>query len=277
MVGERALRIACGSGDYRLHTLPAEDFPRLPEVSQADLAALDAGPFLTAVACVGRAAGRDESRPVLTGILVRVEEGKLVMAATDSYRLAVREVEVGQAPGALDGIIPARALEEVRRIAAGAAEIYVGIVDNHAVFKVDSTVLTTRRIDGQFPDYKALAPRQEEYVLEAHLPRAEFLDMIRRVAVVAQRTSPVRLRLADGELTLSVRAQDVGEARETLPVRMSGEALEIGFNPEYLRDGVESTGADEIVLKLISPLRPGLIESRDDRFWYLLMPIRLAG
>ncbi|MER3410941.1 MAG: DNA polymerase III subunit beta [Thermoleophilia bacterium] len=277
VASERALRIASGSGEYRLHTLAVEDFPALPEPSDSELVAVDARPFLGAVSCVSRAAGRDESRPVLTGILVRIDGGKLVMAATDSYRLAVREVPLERSLGPLEGIIPARALEELRRIAASAEEIHLGVVQNHAVFKIDTTVLTTRRIDGQFPDYVALAPKPEEYVVQASVSRAELLDTIRRAAIVAQRTSPLRLRLGEGELTVSVRSQDLGEARETIPAQTSGEGLEIGFNAEYLRDGVESACAEEIVLKLINPLRPGLIESREEEFWYLLMPIRLAG
>ncbi|MGZ4387472.1 MAG: DNA polymerase III subunit beta, partial [Gaiellaceae bacterium] len=136
-------------------------------------------------------------------------------------------------------------------------------------------VLTSRRIDGQFPNYKQLLPETFEHVL--HLPRAEFADVVRRVSVMAQRNTPLRLSFSDGELTISARTQDVGEARETLPVAFTGEVFEIGFNADFLRDGIDSISGDEVELKLISPLRPGLLSAEGDAFWYLIMPIRLAG
>jgi len=224
---------------------------------------------------VARSASRDESRPVLTGILVRFEAGKLVMAATDSYRLSVKETPLpGDAPE-LEAIIPARALAELGRIAQSAETVELGVHENQVVFAADDVWLTTRRIDGQFPNYKQLLPESFEH--DVAVQRAELLDVVRRVAVMAQRNSPLRLRFADGELTVSAQTQDVGEAREALPVQFSGEALEIGFNAEFLREGIESVTADEIQLRLISPLRPGLITAEGDDFWYLIMPIRLAG
>jgi DNA polymerase-3 subunit beta len=117
----------------------------------------------------------------------------------------------------------------------------------------------------------------ESFEHEVAVPRGELLEVVRRVAVMAQRNSPLRLRFAEGELTVSAQTQDVGEAREALPVQFSGEPLEIGFNAEFLREGIESVTDDEIQLRLISPLRPGLITAADDDFWYLIMPIRLAG
>jgi len=143
------------------------------------------------------------------------------------------------------------------------------------IFRAGDVLLTTRRIDGQFPDYRQLIPEQFEH--EVRLARAELLDVVRRIAVMAQRNLPLRLRFAEGELTVSVQAQDLGEARETMPAPFTGEPLEIGFNAEFLRDGIESVEADEVDLRLISPLRPGLIRSEEDDFQYLIMPIRLAG
>jgi DNA polymerase-3 subunit beta len=135
--------------------------------------------------------------------------------------------------------------------------------------------LTTRRIDGQFPNYKQLIP--ETFEVELTLPRGELLDVVRRAAVMALRNSPLRLRFEEGELTVSAQTQDVGETRETLPAAYTGEPLEIGFNAEFLRDGIEAVSGDELRLKLINPLRPGLISGEGDDFWYLIMPIRLAG
>jgi DNA polymerase-3 subunit beta len=275
LVEENVLRVSCGSAEFRLRTYGVEDFPRLPDVDAVPLSSVEAEPLLATIARVSRSASRDESRPVLTGILARFEQGKLVMAATDSYRLSVKETPLAGEFPELDAIIPARALDELRRVAAGSDRVQVGVHENQVVFGTDGVWLTTRRIDGQFPNYKQLLPETFEH--EVALPRDELLDVVRRTAVMAQRNSPLRLRFAEGELTISAQTQDVGESRETLPIAFSGDPLEIGFNAEFLRDGIESIEDDELTLKLINPLRPGLIQGGGDDFWYLIMPIRLAG
>jgi DNA polymerase-3 subunit beta len=273
--GEHALELVCGSANYRLHTFSAEDFPRLPVAEAAESFQVERATFLETASRVSRAASRDESRPVLTGILVRFASGSVVMAATDSYRLSVKETAIGGNLPDLEAIIPARALAELGRIATAGETIDVGVQDNQVVFATEDALLTTRRIDGQFPNYNQLLPNAFE--VELALPKAELLEIVRRTSVMAQRNSPLRLRFAEGELTISAQTQDVGEARESLPVQFTGEPLEIGFNAEFLRDGVESIDADELTLKLISPLRPAVLEGADGDFAYLIMPIRLAG
>jgi len=272
---EGVVHVTCGPTSASLHTYAAEDFPRLPDLDAVGTFTVDRETLLETVSRVARSASRDESRPVLTGILVRFEQGKLVMAATDSYRLSVKETPLdGDAPE-LEAIIPARALAELSRIAQSGDTVELGVHENQVVFAAEDVWLTTRRIDGQFPNYKQLLPESFEH--DVTVPRAELLDVVRRVAVMAQRNSPLRLRFAEGELTVSAQTQDVGEAREALPVQFAGDALEIGFNAEFLREGIESVTADEIQLRLISPLRPGLITAEGDDFWHLIMPIRLAG
>ena len=175
----------------------------------------------------------------------------------------------------LDAIVPARALLELGRIAPGASELELGVQENQVLFASDGVLLTTRRIEGQFPNYRQLLPETFEH--EVALPREELLDVVRRVAVMAQRNAPLRLRFAEGELVVSAQTQDVGEACETMPSPFAGEPLEIGFNPEFLRDGIESAEGDDLRLKLISPLRPAVLQGAGDDFSYLIMPIRLAG
>jgi DNA polymerase-3 subunit beta len=272
---EGVVRITSGASESTLHTYAAEDFPRLPDLDTVGTFTVDRETLLETVSRVARSASRDESRPVLTGILARFEAGKLVMAATDSYRLSVKETPLeGESPE-LEAIIPARALGELGRIAQSGDTIELGVHENQVAFVADDVWLTSRRIDGQFPNYKQLLPETFEH--DVALPRTELLDVVRRVAVMAQRNSPLRLKFAEGELTVSAQTQDIGEARETMPAGFSGEPLEIGFNAEFLREGVESVAADEILLRLISPLRPGLLTADGDDFWYLIMPIRLAG
>jgi DNA polymerase III subunit beta len=273
---ESVIHVSSGSFESRLNTFTAEDFPRLPETEALERHVVDRDALLETIARVSRSASRDESRPVLTGVLVRFEPGKLVMAATDSYRLSVKETALEGTIPDLEAIVPARALAELARIAQAADEIELGVHENQVVFGVDGTWLTTRRIDGQFPNYKQLVPESFEH--EVALPREELLDVVRRIAVMAQRNSPLRLRFADGEVSVSARTQDVGEAQESLPVPFAGEPLEIGFNAEFLRDGVESVTGETVRMRLISPLRPCVLQAEGaDDFLYLIMPIRLAG
>jgi DNA polymerase-3 subunit beta len=173
--------------------------------------------------------------------------------------------------------VPARALGELARLAQGseAEDVHIGVQENQVVFVVDGVVLTARLIDGQFPNFRQLKP--EGFEAEVRLTRDEILDVVRRVGVMAQRNAPLRLRFEEGELVVQAQAQDVGEARESLPISYAGEVMEIGFNPDFLREGFESVPESEVRMKLITPLRPGLITGEGDDFWYLIMPIRLAG
>src|SRR5919204_1677382 len=272
---EGSVRITCGTASYRLHTYNAEDFPRLVDVDALQTFSVDREPLLETINRVSRSASRDESRPVLTGILARFETGKLVMAATDSYRLSVKETPLSGSIPELEAIIPSRALQELVRIAQAGDDVELGVQENQVVFRADGVVMTTRRIDGQFPNYRQLLPESFEH--EVTLPRVEFLDVVRRAGVMVERTSPLQLRFAEGELTVVARTHEVGESRESLPVAFSGDPLEIGFNADFLRDGLESVEGDEVRVKLISPLRPAVLQGESDDFTYLVMPIRLPG
>ena len=270
--GEGVLGITSGSHASRLNVYSAEDFPRLPP-TDIPLHTIAAPALLATIEKVARAASRDESRPVLTGILVRFEGDQLIMAATDSYRLAVKETQLEESGPELDAIIPARALQELARLAGSADEVQLGVHENHVIFSAGDVWLTSRRIDGQFPNYKQLLP--ESFEAEITTAREPLLEVIRRAGVLAQRNAPLRLRFAEGELAVSAQTQDVGEAHESIPIDYAGDALEIGFNPDFLRDGLEAVNGETVQLKLINPLRPGLIVSPDERFSYLIMPIRL--
>jgi DNA polymerase III subunit beta len=275
---EGIAHLVCGSASYGLHTYSPDDFPRLPEIAPDESFSIERAALLDTILKVSRSASRDESRPVLTGVLVRFEAGKLIMAATDSYRLSVKETEITEGPaGEVEAIVPARALSELARIAqaSDADSLTVGIQENQIVFGVDDVWLTARRIDGQFPNYRQLLP--ETFEAEVELPREELLDVVRRTGIMAQRKSPLRLRFEEGQLTISAQTQDVGEAHESLPAAYTADPIEIGFNAEFLRDGLESLEDDQVRLRLISPLRPGLIQGAGDDFLYLIMPIRLAG
>ena len=272
---ESVVHVSSGSASYTLHTYNAEDFPRLPELTEAETFTVEREPLLETIARVARAASRDEARPVLTGILVQFASGTLTMAATDSYRLAVKETELSSKAPDLEAIVPGRALTELARIASAGDSIDVGVHENQVVFGTEGIWLTTRRIDGQFPNYRQLLPEQFEHVLT--LPRAELLEVVRRASVMIQRATPLQLRFAEGEITVIARTHEVGESQESMPAPYSGETLEIGFNADFLREGLESVDGDDIRFKLISPLRPAVLQGDGDEFTYLVMPIRLPG
>jgi DNA polymerase-3 subunit beta len=257
--------------------LPVEDFPKLPQPQEESGLKIPAAALEESIELVARAASRDDMRPVLTGVFVTATGKEMTMVATDSYRLAVKRTELeAELGGELEANIPARALRELGRILSseGAGETSISLLPNQAVFVAGSILLSTRLIDGQFPNFRQLLP--ESYEHDVRLPRSDFLDVVRRISQLAQRNAPLRLSFESGELTVGAETPDVGDARETMPAAFEGEALEIGFNPEFLREGIESVQGDEILLRLISPLRPGLLEPVEgDDFRYLVMPIRL--
>jgi DNA polymerase-3 subunit beta len=274
---EGDVEIASGNATFHIRALRSEDFPPFPEPDEVAEVSIPAGAFVATALKVAGSASRDETRPVLTGILVSASGKELRMVATDSYRLSVKETAL-EAPlsQAFEVNVPARALQELARIVAHGGDEHVGLTvrQNQVLFQIGRVVLSSRLIDGAFPNYRMLLPEQFEHELRMSGP--EFTEVVRRMSLLAQKNAPLRLAFSDGEVTVSAQTPDIGEAREALPVAFRGDPLEIGFNPEYLRAGLEAVEEGDVVLKLISPLRPGLIESGDGSgFLYLIMPIRL--
>src|SRR3954470_14980814 len=274
---EQDVEIVGGSATFHIRTLRAEDFPPFPEPEVEGRVEVPGPAFVETVLKVARSASRDETRPVLAAILVSASGAELRMVATDSYRLSVKETTL-ESPldGSFEANVPARALQELTRIVqhGSAEDLSVSVRANQVVFEAAGVVLSSRLIDGQFPNYRQLLP--DAYEHELQLAGTEITEVVRRISLLAQKNAPLRLAFSDGELTVSARTPDVREARGALPVPFQGEPLEIGFNPEFLRDGLEAVESGDVLLKLISPLRPGLIEDADGSgFQYLLMPIRL--
>ena len=275
--GDGRVLVTAGSSSYTLYGLPVDEFPQLPEIDHERVFETDAAGFADLVGRVRRAASRDESRPVLTGALVRFEADRITMAATDSYRLAVAETTVTKAPPeALEAIIPVKALGEATRLVGGdTGTIAVAIGEGLVTFGIGGVWLSVRRIEGQFPNFTALKPEGIEQ--SAVIAKDELLESVRRIGqIVVNQNTPVRVELGPGQLTLQARTTDVAEGAESIPVAATGaEAIEIGFNHEFLRDGVESVPGDEVRIGLISSLRPAILESADGAFWYVIMPIRI--
>jgi DNA polymerase III subunit beta len=274
-LGEGSATVTGGASSFSLNCLQEGEFPELP-ADEGSGVTVPAKVFTATAGRVTRAASRDESRPVLTGVLVRIGPDGITMVATDSYRLALKQTVLENPPGqVVEAIVPARALLELDRLVAatGADNIEIVLSEGKAQFRVGAARFTSRLIDGQFPDFRQLLPTTFEH--ELVFDRAELLGVLVRMGVLAQRAAPLRLHLENGALTVTATSETLGQGRESIPAAFSGEELDIGFNADFLREGVESVEGDEVRLGLISPLRPGLISGASGDYKYLIMPIRL--
>lgn len=270
------LRISSGRAHFSVRLFPADDFPRLPP-RQGEAVSLKVAEFAEAVRQVVPAAAADDTRPMLTGVLLASESGTgLRMVATDSYRLAKREL-----PGATvlsEGqkvLLPARALAELQRIMSSAEEVTVRLGTTDAGFEVGPVMLTTRLIEGDYPNYNQLIP--SHYPNRLVVSREPLVEAVRRVRLlVKDATTPVRLSLRASGVELSVHSQEVGQATEELDAKYEGSELTLGFNPSYLIDGLEAAGGDEITLEVLDALKPATIRpDGSEDYLYLLMPVRL--
>jgi DNA polymerase-3 subunit beta len=281
--GEATVAVNAGRAGFSLNAWSASDFPQTSAFDTSGAFAIGRQPFVETLNKVGRAASRDYTRPILTGVLMTIQGDTLKMVATDSYRLAVKETKLDAALEAeVQAIVPVKALGEVARLASGMPEgdLEVAIGENQALFKLADPTgdvwIASRLVDGQFPNYKQLLP--ETFDHEVTLDRDGFIAAARRVSLLAQKNAPLRLSFAENRLTLKALTQDVGQAEESLDIEFDGEAFEIGFSPAYLVDGIDAIDDAAVRLRFTSPLRPGLVSGAadgDDKFVYLIMPIRL--
>jgi DNA polymerase III subunit beta len=285
---ESEIEIGSGRGQFRVKTLAPDDYPALPiENGEAKGPAveveLERDSLATALSQVVRAASTDESRQVLTGVLWELSEGSLTLAATDSYRLGVRTLDVGG--GSKETrlvVLPARTLAELGRALQGAGNVRALVKENLVSFTIDGTeetgseqaIIGSRFIEGEFPKYRQLLP--EKYPNALLVERDALLDVIKRVGLLAQNNLPVKLRLGD-ELEVSAHTPDVGEGQEVLDAEYSGEPLVIAFNPQFLHDGVSAVQGDRVLIEVGDGLKPAILKNEgDSSFTYLLMPVRLS-
>lgn len=267
-------RITCGSAEFTLRTLPTEDFPSLAGPTDAPSGTLPAGEFATAVTQVTKAASRDEARPILTGVLIEAEAGKVTLAATDSYRLAIRDVAWKGPKESLRRVVPARALAEAARVAEGQDDATLTIGETQVSVQGKERKLTTRLIEGEFPNWRQLVPEDQPNRLA--VDRDAFAESVRRVGILAQQGTPLRLELGPTGVRLTAGTQDLGEAADLVEGKYEGEPLVIAFNPTYLSDGLQAIEGSEVVLSCRDGLKPAVLRSQDGgSFLYLLMPVRI--
>ena len=266
--------ITGGRSQFSVRPLSFDDYPKLatPTTSSVTLPSAAVGEALRQVV---RAASTDEARPILTGVLLTAENGGLRMVATDSYRLAVRDLADHQVLGADQKVlVPGRALSELQRLVGGGEDLTMRLGDRDATFEVGGTRLSTRLIEGEFPNYRQLIPASHPNTLSVE--REPLLEAIRRVKILARDATPVRLQMGGDTLRLTAITQDVGNASEELDATYEGTDLTVAFNPEYLASGVEACSADSITLSTLDSLKPAVVRGvGDDDYLYLLMPVRV--
>ncbi|MHB1324226.1 MAG: DNA polymerase III subunit beta [Coriobacteriia bacterium] len=269
--------VQCVQSSFSMKTLSPDDYPKFPEVTPDQTVSLPSDVFSRVVQQVSRSVSRDETRPILTGILTVVDSGTLRMVATDSYRLCIREVPVEGVMGEIELVVPGKAMEDVAKLIGSNENVSLGVAENQVIFTFGDTTFISRRIEGSFPNYRQLLPK--EHTTRAVVDRTEFLDAVKRVSLMAQHSTPLRVRIAvsDHTLTLSAATQDVGDASEDIQVTPDGEDVEIAFNHAYLLDGISVAEGEAVALEVTSPLKPGVIRlAEGDGFTYLLMPVRLG-
>lgn len=269
-------RISSGRSDFALRVLPADEFPQVPE-PQATPVVVDGAILSDALRQVVPAASRDDARPILTGVQLEPTDEGLRLVATDSYRLSMRDLP-GEKMLAGDRpvLVPAKALSEVQRLLE-TGEVSVVIGEREATFDLEAARITTRLIEGEFPNYRQLLPN--DYPNRMTVEREPFIEAVRRVRLVAQSRdgAPVRLSLSSSKIELTAQAQDVGEAHELIDAKYEGEEMTVAFNPEFLLDGAAVVTGEELVLETLDPLKPATIRSVDSAdFLYLLMPVRVS-
>ena len=273
-LSDEEMSISAGRSQFSVRPLSLEDYPSQSEPA-AEAVTLSAAVVADALRQVVRAASTDDARAVLTGVLLAAEDDGLRMVATDSYRLAVRDLpENTVLASGQKVLIPGRALSELQRVMGDAEELVVRLGDREATFEAGGTRLSTRLIEGEFPNYRNLLPSSYPNLLT--VGKAAMLEAIRRVKILAQDSTPVRLTLGGETVQLTAITQDVGNAVEEIDASYDGTEMTVAFNPDYLSAGIDAIDSDDVTLATMDPMKPAVLRGvgRDD-YLYLLMPVRV--
>jgi len=274
-VDDDGVSMVSGRSDFRLRVMSAEEYPRFDE-PVGESVTLDAGTVADALEQVIKAASIDDARQILTGVLMAAEADGLRFVATDSYRLAVRDLP-GTAILGRDQtvLVPSRALDMVGKILGDAEELTIRLGERDATFEVDDVQVMTRLIEGEFPNYRGLIPDDHPNVLVVN--RLALQEAVRRVRILAQESTPVRMSMSADGLELMAITQDVGQAHESVDASYEGKDLTVAFNPQFLLDGLEVSPGDEVRLETSEASKPAVLRSiGDEQFLYLLMPVRVS-
>ena len=275
VVRDEEIQINSGKSEFNLRTLPVDEFPKFEEPGGNE-ATLDTKRLATAFEQVVKAASMDDARPILTGVLLAAEQEGLRLVATDSYRMAIRDIPGTEILSRDELVlIPSRALDVVKRILSEGNELAVVLGEKEAVFKIGDTSIVTRLIEGEFPNYKGLIPEKNKNKLIIN--REETLAALQRVKLLAREATPIRLSMTDKKIELLAIEQDIGQATEIIEGTYSGEEITVAFNPDYLIDGLDVISTEEVSLETTDALKPAILKGlNEETFLYLLMPVRVS-
>ncbi|MDR2196970.1 MAG: DNA polymerase III subunit beta [Coriobacteriales bacterium] len=273
------LRVLCMDCEFLLKTLNPSDFPLFPQADTQKLISLPAAQFSSMIKKVTKAVSKDESRAVLTGVFLNVEGAELQMVATDSYRLAIVESKLDLAPEeAISLIVPGDILDEIARLVTSEETVSVGEGENQIIFTFSNTLFITRKIEGNYPNYKAIIPVEKNCTAVAST--AVLLSAVKRIALTAQVHTPLRFSFSSEDQTIEIssQTQDVARAKEKIPAQIEGAPLDIGFNHQYILDGLNAIDTKEVLFEAQTSLKPGILKTvGEDYFFYLTMPVRIEA
>ena len=273
---EEAASIICDSSSFVIRTLDADDFPTFPHVQVQQEIKVPFETFVNMVKKVSRAASHDETKPVLTGIYVCLEDGTLTMVTTDSYRLALASAEVENTEvDSFQAVISSTFMADIVSLPKTGEDLTIALAENQIVVTYQNTVFINRKIEGAYPAYKRIIP--SSYVTKITLSKSQLAAAVRRANLLGSNGSSVKFEIDIPSKTLQLSStQDSGSLKETLAFSGEGENVEIGFNCAYVIDGLSSADSDSISLELTSSNKAGVFKTADaDNFLYLVMPMRI--
>ncbi len=270
-------RITCDTSSFSVRTLNHEDFPGFPHVETDQELTIPFTQFQDMVRRVSRVVSRDESRAILTGVLITLEGDVLRMVATDSYRLAITEAPMPEATAdEFDAVILGSFLNEIAALPRNEGEVSLALAENQIVARSGSVVFINRRIEGNYPNYKQLLP--DTYTSRAQMDVAELAASVKRASLLSSSTAPMRFDLNSASQTtqITVSAPDVGTAQETLVCQIEGEDAQIAFNSLYVQDGLSAISGESVMLEVQSDMKPGILRALEpENYLYLIMPVRM--
>jgi len=274
------LLVKCQKANFKLNTFSLEEFPQFPSISKKNSFSIRTDDLKFLISKVQKACSTDESRVILTGILLNLDKDLIKMAATDSYRLGVAQSKVKYEGEPIMVVVPSRVLDTVAKSELSGGEIEINIEENQISFSMTgekelSTLIISRLLSGKFPDYEKLIPQSFNHNIV--VKREEMLEVIKRTASISQDNIPVRLDIEKGKITVSMNIREVGSSSEDFEVSYGEEKIQIAFNPDFLIDGLNVINEDKIILSIVEPLKPVMMRSeKTDDLLYILMPIRIS-
>ena len=276
-VGEGDATLICDSATFSMKTMSAADFPGFPTIDVVDQIQIPFAEFSSMVKKVSRVVSHDESRAILTGVLITIENGHLKMVATDSYRLAVAESSADHGVGTFTAVIAGSFLSEIASLQNSADDVVLSVSDNQIMVNYQEVIFINRRIEGNFPNYQQLLP--DGFITRVRFDTKQLITAVKRTALLSGNSSPIKfdINCASHTAELSTVAQDVGSAKEMLSVDIEGEDVEIAFNSSFILDGLNAMSTDSVYLEIQNSMKPGIFKSdTEEKYLYLIMPVRLS-